>query len=177
LSGALSVDISALSTSLSTTVSVSVDNLQGQITGNDNDISFLSTEAKRLSTELSNDIDDLSTSISNVVKLSVENLQGQITGNDNDISFLSSEISANDGDIEFLSSDLSTLEYGHYNKTLSTDITLTHEYDDGAGHIHVISSDVDQLVLVDEVTFDRYCLTIRNGALNIKKIDNIVPTV
>ena len=65
-----------LSDEISAVMDLSVKNLQDQVTGNDNDIEFLSSEAMRLSTELSNEIDNLSSSLCGVVALSVENLQG-----------------------------------------------------------------------------------------------------
>ena len=64
----------------------------------------------------------------------------------------------------------------HYYKTLSTDVALTkifHDEDPETPDITRTLS-VDQLVIVDEVTFERYRLTIRNGALNINKIDKII---
>ena len=111
-----------LSTSLSTTTKLSVENLQGQLTSNDADIEYLSgqhdwlstslsndinslstalsTDIDSLSTTLSTDIDNLSTSLSNTVKRSVEELQGQLTSNDADIEYLS-------GQHDWLSSSLS----------------------------------------------------------------------
>ena len=184
----LSDTISTLCGEISNVVELSVQNLQTQIAGNDDDIAFLSGQHDQLSGELSD-----------VIVLSVANLQGQIAGNDDDIAFLSGQhgwlsdeisnvmdlsvanlqgqIAGNDNDIEFLSSDLSTLEYEHYNKTLSNDISIPHTYKDNEGHEITITREVDQLLLVDEVTFDRYRLTIRNGALNINKVDSIIPTV
>lgn len=90
---------------------------------------------------------------------------------------MSAEISANDNDVEFLSSDLSTLEHQHYNKNLSNDIALDHKYYDNIGSEQTITHIVDQLLIVDEVTFDRYRLTIRNGSLNINKVDSVIPAV
>ena len=188
-----------LSTQLSDTMVLSVANLQEQVISNDEDIEFLSVQHDWLSIELSTDIDNLSTalsldidklstdlstnidsicaSISDTVILSVNNLQDQVISNDEDIKFLSAEISSNDEDIKFLSNDLSTLEYQHYNKTLSNNISVDHKYYDADSHEHTITHVVDQLIILDEVTFDRYRLTIRNGSLNINKIDNVVPTV
>ena len=151
---------------LSSITYLSVENLQGQITANDADIEYISAEVSCNDNDiafLSGQHDWLSGELSNVMDLSVANLQGQVAGNDNDI--------------EFLSSDLSTLEYEHYNKTLSNDITIPHTYKDAEGHEITITKEVDQLLLVDEVTFDRYRLTIRNGALNINKVDSLIPTV
>lgn len=71
----------------------------------------------------------MSGEISAVMDLSVKNLQDQVISNDNDI--------------EFLSNDLSTLEYQHYNKTLSNDIELKHTYYDHEGHEVSISAEVD----------------------------------
>ena len=185
---------------LSSIMYLSVENLQSQIISNDNDIEYISCEVSCNDNDikfLSGQHDWLSGQISNVTDLSVENLQKQIISNDNDIEFLSGQhdwlsgeisnvmdlsvknlqdqVISNDNDIEFLSNDLSILEYQHYNKTLSNDIELKHTYYDHEGHEVSISAEVDQLVLVDEVTFDRYRLTIRNGALNINKLDNLIP--
>ncbi len=75
LSTALSTDIKALSTSLSDTVKLSVENLQNQLTSNDADIEYLSGQHDWLSTALSTDIKALSASLSTTTKLSVEDLQ------------------------------------------------------------------------------------------------------
>ena len=157
LSTDLSTDIDNLSTSLSTTTKLSVEELQDQIIANDNDIEYLSGQHDQLSTALSTDIDNLSTSLSTTTKLSVENIQTQLT--------------SNDADIEFLSDDLSTLKYHHYEKTLSNDIILTHDFVDNNGNIVTKTSEVDQLIIVDEITFDKYRLTIRNGSLHINLVE------
>ena len=187
---------------LSSITYLSVENLQGQIIANDADIEYISSEVSCNDNDiafLSGQHDWLSGELSNVMDLSAENLQSQILANDADISFLSTQhnwlsdeisnvmdlsvanlqgqVAGNDNDIEFLSSDLSTLEYEHYNKTLSNDISIPHTYKDAEGHEITITREVDQLLLVDEVTFDRYRLTIRNGALNINKVDSLIPTV
>ena len=92
-----------------------------------------------------------------------DNLSGKI-------QYLSSEISSNDVDISNLSGDLSSLS-GHYYKTLSTDISVYYPPDpDGS-----ISTVVDQLLIKDELTFDLYRLTIRNGALNINRVEKFIP--
>lgn len=52
---------------------------------------------------------------------------------------------------------------------MSCDIELTHKTE-GITYNKI----VDKLLIVDEITFDLYALTIRNGALNINKISNII---
>lgn len=99
-----------------------------------------------------------------------------------DIAFLSAEVSslstdlsttidALSGETMTISSDVNTLS-GHYRTTLSTDIGLSYTYPVGAG-TQTQTLSVDQLLIVDEVTFQRYRLTIRNGALNINKVDSL----
>ena len=63
-----------------------------------------------------------------------------------------------------LSTDLSAFEVNHYFKTLSGDVELRYPTDP---HVTTI---VDQLLIKDEITFDLYRLTIRNGALNINLV-------
>ncbi len=71
-----------------------------------------------------------------------------------------------------VSSDISVLST-HYFGTLSTDIKFDVVYrHDGSQDTLSRPVYTDQLLILDEVTLDRYCLTIRNGALNIKKVDN-----
>ena len=147
----LSTDVDYLSASLSTDLSVLSVNLS-------TDISVLSvnlsTDISVLSVNLSTDIDYLSASLST------------------DLSCLSAYISA---EVSAVSADLDNLSV-HYYKTLSTDVVLTKIFRDEDPETQDITKTlpVDQLVIVDEVAFERYRLTIRNGALNINKIDKII---
>ena len=100
----------------------------------------------------------------------------------NDIAYISAEVSANDNDIETLSnglstvsSDLSVLDRHYSDRAMSCDIVLEHIVDPDGGHKH-ISATVDKLLIVDEVTFDLYALTIRNGSLNINRVSSIADT-
>lgn len=83
-----------------------------------------------------------------------------------DVYQLSSEVS---NVVSVALDDLSA----HYHSNISADIELTHEYSTDPATPNQRSIKVDQLVLVDEVTFKRYRLTVRNGALNISLIDSI----
>ena len=140
-------DLSAEIDALSTSLSTDIDTLSAN----------LSSDISTLSTWLSTDIDNLSTSLST------------------DISVLSSSLSIDIDTLStHLSTDLSSLS-SHYYKTISTDIELQQVYSSGtSGATEVKRLSVDQLIIVDEVTADRYRLTIRNGALNINKIDQAI---
>ena len=151
LSSNLSADLSSLSVRISTDIDLSVKNLQNQVISNDNDISSLSSILSTLSVNLSTDISCLSVNLST------------------DISALSSKTSV---DIDELSSNLSALS-GHYHTTLSADIQIPYEYTSTTGSTISKPLSVDQLLIVDEVTYERYRLTIRNGALNINKVDRL----
>lgn len=52
---------------------------------------------------------------------------------------------------------------------MSCDIELTHKTT-GETYTQI----VDKLLIVDEITFDLYALTVRNGALNINKVSSII---
>ena len=78
-------------------------------------------------------------------------------------------ISALSGEEMTISADVDDLS-AHYHSTLSADIGLSYTYPVGSG-TKTQTLSVDQLLIVDEVTFERYRLTIRNGALNINKVD------
>jgi len=54
---------------------------------------------------------------------------------------------------------------------MSCDLVLEHVK--GPKVTDHISAVVDKLLIVDEVTFDLYALTIRNGSLNINKVKTI----
>ena len=151
LSSNLSADLSSLSVRISTDIDLSVKNLQNQVISNDNDISSLSSILSTLSVNLSTDISCLSVNLST------------------DISALSSKTTT---DIDELSSNLSALS-GHYHTTLSADIQIPYEYTSTTGSTISKPLSVDQLLIVDEVTYERYRLTIRNGALNINKVDRL----
>jgi len=73
-----------------------------------------------------------------------------------------------------MSTDLSVLKHHYYDKTMSCDIVLSHDLNT-PGHpiTDHISAVIDKLLIVDEVTFDLYALTIRSGALNINKVKKI----
>ena len=83
--------------------------------------------------------------------------------------FLSNEVDRISAE---LSNELSVIEH-HYNKTLSCNIELTHVKTPDIGPDSHIRAIVDKLLIVDEITFDLYALTIRNGALNINKVKTI----
>jgi hypothetical protein len=70
-----------------------------------------------------------------------------------------------------ISTDLDELE-AHYSVNMSTDVEISALSSDGSG-IHTVYTTVDQLLIADEVTYDLYRLTIRNGALNINKVGDI----
>ena len=74
-----------------------------------------------------------------------------------------------------VSSDLSVLDRHYSYRAMSCDVVLEHIVDPDGGHKH-ISATVDKLLIVDEVTFDLYALTIRNGSLNINRVSSIADT-
>jgi hypothetical protein len=97
----------------------------------------------------------------------------------NSISSLSTSLSTTvdeltsfiSGDVITISTDLDHLE-NHYNTNISTDIEISALSTDNTG-THTVYTVVDQLLIADEVTYDLYRLTIRNGALNINKVGDI----
>ena len=110
-----------------------IEFLSSEISSNDNDIEFLSLEISSndndieyISAEISsndNDIEYISAEISSNDN-DIEYISAEISSNDNDIEFLSSEISSNDNDIEFLSNQLSVevernLDSAHYKLDMS----------------------------------------------------------
>lgn len=128
--------------------------------------------SKSLQDILDLSVDNLSTQISATsCYLSAADfyLSSEISANDNDISYISGEVSANDGDISYLSGTLSDMTHRYKEKTMSCDIELRHDVP-GKDDIH---AKVDKLLIVDEVTFDLYALTICNGALNINKVKTL----
>lgn len=147
LSSALSGDIQSLSTALSTDVL----SLSGSLSSRIEDLStMVSGDIQSLSSMLSIDVQSLSTALSTDIKLSAEDLASQIAGND--------------ADIEFLSNDLSTLEWQHYNGTLSAI--------DRIGDLGHISS--DNLIITDPAAggshvHQKFYLTYSYGTMVLKK--------
>lgn len=117
-------------------------------------------------TDLTND--NASISAAHIEKLSVCTLSDMYvcdrTSSMQDIMELSV------GDLSDQMNALSTKIWdNHYDKTISTDIEI--KYNCGS-HSHTMS--VDQLLIVDEVNFNTYRLTIRNGALNINLVSTYI---
>lgn len=94
ISNVMSVDyvqrIAALSDTISNTTELSVQNLQEQVTSNDDDITFLSGETVRISTELSANV----SSVSIIVDSICADLQLQVSANDKDIADVSAQAAA-----------------------------------------------------------------------------------
>lgn len=95
----------------------------------------------------------------------IENLSASLSTT---VDELTSYISS---DVITISTDLDELE-AHYSVNMSTDVEISALSSDGSG-IHTVYTTVDQLLIADEVTYDLYRLTIRNGALNINKVGDI----
>ena len=111
----------------------------------------MSTDIKSLSTALSTEINLLSDHLSDDVKLSVSNL----------VDYNAARVE----DIAFVSNDLSTLEYQHYNLTLSA---IDRSIDD-----HISS---DNLIVTAGVhehlkPHQRYYLTFNYGTLVLSTLD------
>lgn len=170
----LSIEVNRISAELSTELNkceLSVNRLSIEV---DRISSAISSTIYRLSTELSTELcacelsvnglsvrtSEICAEISTMLSLSVDSLQKQI--------------SCNDVELSTISTDLSVLSHHYYDKTMSCDLVLEHIKGTGPHRPEDhISAVVDKLLIVDEVTFDLYALTIRNGALNINKVKTI----
>lgn len=112
-------------------------------------------------------VQDVLTLSSEILETKISELEASLTTNINEKNNnLCSEISGLSNDI-FADKHISDREFK--SATLSQDIQLQY-----VELGKTTTTTVNQLILVDEVTFERYCLTIRNGALAINKIDSIL---
>ena len=150
-----------------------VDNtIVNKISATNLSVDILINNTAKLSTATINNI-----TISNNLSVNSNNvyLTDKVSTLNEELTYLHSQTSAQTQEISTVSSDLSILSRHYYDRSMSCDNVIEHIIDPNGKHTH-ISATVDKLLIVDEVTFDIYALTIRNGCLNINKVSAITET-
>ncbi len=136
-------------------------------TNNDLDVAGnLSVGSSMLSAKgISADENGLSTGTLEANELSVDAWSKVSAVVDNQTTTLNDELTA-------IKSNVSTIS-GVVDGALSGNVELpAHRHTNPDSTVVSLTATVSKLIIIDEATYDRYALTIRNGALNIDKIDH-----